>query len=96
MGQQREGREWAILSEDFESDAEFRDAVAGELASLENMMYRLGRGFVLSPLRREIEVGGARMFETVGVVVSETFMPAVRAAPEPEPEPAGEPEPVEA
>lgn len=92
--QQREGREWLILADEFESETEFREAVQDELARLENMGFRLGRAFVVTPLRQQREVGNAVVYDTIGWAFSETFMPAVRAqeaevvVEEPEPEPA--------
>lgn len=76
-------RQWALHSEDYESDEAFRDAAAGELAALENMMYRLGRGFVVVPIREQV----GDTYPTVGYVFSEAVVPAVRRA-ESEPAPA--------
>lgn len=102
MGQQREGREWVVLAEEFVDEngyydeGAFRSAVQDELARLENMGHRLGRGFVVTPLRRERYVENVRMFETIGWAFSEKYMPAVKSVPEvvSEPEPIAEPEPV--
>lgn len=97
MATQREGREWFVLADDYETDEDYRVAVQQELAGLENMGHRLGRGFVVTPLRQQREIGGVTVYETVGWAFSETFMPAVRSAPvEPLAHELLEREPVEA
>lgn len=68
------------MAEEFEFDADFRAAVADELAGLENMMYRLGDGFQVAALRAPTADGE---YVTVGYYFRQVFMPAVRA-PEPE------------
>jgi hypothetical protein len=90
---QREGRQWVILADEYADEEEFREAVARELAGLENMGHRLGRGFVVTPLRQARELGGTRVYDTVGWAFQETFMPAVAVAPALEPDPVEEPEP---
>ncbi len=96
MSQVREGREWFIELEEFEDEDGFRDAVAQELARLENMGHRLGRGFVVTPIRRPRDLGGTVVYDTFAWCFSETFMPAVKprmSEPEGEPEHVPEPEP---
>jgi hypothetical protein len=83
---QREGRQWVIPAEEYADEEEFREAVARELAGLENMGHRLGRGFIVTPLRRARELGGTRVYDTIGWAFQETFMPAVASAPALEPE----------
>lgn len=93
MSQQREGREWFILASEYADEEDFREAVARELASLENMGHRLGRGFVVTPLRQGRDLANVMVYETVGWAFRETFMPAVGGAPALEVKPAPEPEP---
>lgn len=84
MAQQREGREWFVVAADFVDDEgrfdedAFRAKVQDELAGLEHMGYRLGRGFMVTPLREPRQIGNVTVYETVGWAFSETFMPAVR------------------
>lgn len=93
-------REWFITDEEFESTDDFRVAVAEELARLENMGHRLGRGFIVTPIRRSRMIGVTEVFDTVGWGFREVVMPALRggeqpedadlgAVEEPEPEPVG-------
>jgi hypothetical protein len=88
-------RQWFIDANDYESEEAFRDAVATELARLENMGYREGGAFVATPIRMEgespFQVNGqpVREFLTRGWLFSHTFMPAARR---PEMEPVVEPE----
>ncbi len=84
MSQVREGREWFIELEEFEDEDGFRDAVAQELARLENMGHRLGRGFVVTPIRRPRDLGGTVVYDTIAWCFSETFMPAVKPRTRPE------------
>lgn len=78
MGQEREGRQWVILETEYDCEEDFRDAVTTELARLENMGHRLGRGFVVTPLRQGREIHGVTVYDTIGWAFRETFMPAVR------------------
>lgn len=104
MAQQREGREWVVLAEDFVDDEGrfdedgFRAKVQDELAGLENMGYRLGGGFVVTSLRQPRQVGNITVYDTIGWAFSKTFVPAVaRQEPEvevPAEESELEPEPV--
>lgn len=48
-------REWTIRADDFETEAQFRDAIANEFIGLENIGHRMGVGFVASPHRRQFE-----------------------------------------
>lgn len=91
----REGREWVIDFDDYDSEEEARSAVCDELARLENMGHRLGRAFVVTPMRVPLDVHGTTIYETRGWVFSEQFMPAAKRT-EPEPAPATVEEPVEA
>lgn len=94
MGQEREGRQWVILESEYDCEEDFRDAVTTELARLENMGHRLGRGFVVTPLRQGREIGDppVLVYDTVGWAFRETFMPAVRDAAQALAQPAQEPE----
>lgn len=74
----REGREWVIDLQEYDSEEDFRVAVAEELARLENMGHRLGRAFVVTPIRRKRVYGNTTVYETQGWVFSEQFMPAAR------------------
>lgn len=80
MGQEREGRQWVILETEYDSEEDFRDAVTTELARLENMGHRLGRGFVVTPLRQGRQLGTVTVYDTIGWAFRETFMPAVKDA----------------
>jgi hypothetical protein len=70
------------MAEDYEFDADFRAAVADELAGLENMMYRLGDGFQVAALRAP---SGDGEYVTVGYFFRQVFMPAVKVAEPDEP-----------
>jgi hypothetical protein len=71
------------MAEEFEFDADFRAAVADELAGLENRMYRLGDGFQVAALRAP---SGDGEYVTVGYFFRQVFMPAVKVAEAIEPE----------
>jgi len=81
-------REWFIEADEFEFYDDFRTAVERELAGLENMGHRLGRGFVVTPVRRPKLMGTTEVYETVGWAFAEVVMPAVREAAPPAEEPA--------
>lgn len=92
-------RQWFITDEEFDSTDDFRVAVAEELARLENMGCRLGRGFIVTPIRRPRTVGQTTVYDTIGWGFREVFMPALRAEEQPEDVDLGaveepEPEPV--
>ncbi len=74
MASERKGREWVILAEHFESDADFRSAVEQELVDIFPMANRGGRGVIVAPLR--VKDGDA--YYTAGFAFEEVFMPAVR------------------
>lgn len=80
MGAKREGREWFILANEYESEEAFRQAVRIELADLEIMGFRLGRGFMSTPIRKARDLGGTTVWDTIAWGFCETFMPAVRDA----------------
>lgn len=78
-------RSWALRAEDYTddlgNDTGFRGAVAQELASLEHMGERLGVGFIVAPIRREVTAGE---WETVAwVFQTETIPSAATWAPDP-------------
>lgn len=90
MAQQREARQWTVLEGDFATEAEFRQQVIDDLMGVEFAGHRLGRAFIVAPLRVQDEQGA---YFTAGWMFEETFVPAVRrAAPEAPAEPAPEPE----
>jgi hypothetical protein len=97
---ERGKRAWMIYAQEFATDTEFRDAVAAELAGLENIGHRLGGGFVVAPVRER----HGDDYVTVAWRFEHVFMPAARRqepelVPEPQEEPERvevEPEPVEA
>lgn len=78
-------REWVIGLDEFDTEEDFRVAVERELAGLENMGHRLGRGFVVSPIRRPKVIGSEEIIVTVGWMFGEAVMPMARDT---EPEPA--------
>lgn len=78
---ERGKRRWVLRADAYDSEAEFRDAVASELAGMEHIGHRLGGGFVSSPLRRAIEHDELTEYVTVGWLFEHTFVPAVRAQP---------------
>ncbi len=82
-------REWMIHSEDYDSEEEFRAAVADELARFEHIGFRTGRALVSAPIRVPIE--GA--FVTLAWKFQEAFMPAAKPV---EPVEVVDPEPVAA
>jgi hypothetical protein len=64
-------RRWSIDLRDYETEEDFRQAVASELASFEHIGERLGIGLVAAPIRRQMDGGGwftaGWMFETATV-----------------------------
>ncbi len=66
--------EWRVMAEDFQTDEDFRAAVEQELAGLENMMFRLGDGMQVAPLRAQLQGGE---YVTVGYFFRNVFVPAV-------------------
>ena len=86
-------RAWIIEGSEYESEEDFRVAVEQELAGLENMGHRLGRGFAVTPIRRPVLIDNAEVIETVGWAFEEAVMPLVRER-EAEPEPETEDEPL--
>lgn len=73
-------REWLIEQADYETVEDFRIAVANELAALENMGHRTGRGFTVSPVRvQQLSSSGLPSYVTKGWLFREVFMPAARA-----------------
>lgn len=91
MSQQREGRKWYVLSDHYETESDFRLAIENELARLEHVGFRMGRGFICSPLRERNEhmsaVLGTDVYDTLGWVFTETFVPAIRRTAPPDEEP---------
>ena len=81
MSQVRKGRQWVIAQGDYESEAQFRDAVAQELAGLENLGHRTGGSYVVTPVRTpagEPHFVGVGEYEVVAWVFSQQFAPAVQ------------------
>lgn len=84
---ERGKRQWVLRADDFETEDDFRAAVARELADLENIGHRLGGGFIASPLRQATEdASGLTEYVTRGWIFEHTFMPVVKPKVEPEPE----------
>lgn len=75
MAQERKGREWVILADDFETDGDFRSAVEQDLVDIFPMANRGGRGVIVAPLRVQDDTG---VYFTAGFAFEEVFMPAVR------------------
>lgn len=74
-------RSWALRAKSYADDSEFQNAVVQELASLGHMGERLGVGFVVAPIRREVTAGE---WETVAwVFQTETIPAAATWAPDP-------------
>lgn len=82
-------RDWAIMSNDYATEDEFRSAVVNELAALENIGHRLGFAVSAVPIRERL----SRSFVTTGWAFRTDTVPAVQKQ-EPAPE-AIEPEAVE-
>lgn len=82
-------REWIINAADYEDEESFRDAVARELAGLENIGHREGGAFVATPIRVELpsRMPPVREFETQAWLFKHEFMPAARRAEAPAPDP---------
>lgn len=92
MSQQRSRREWVIDAADYETAEDFREATLGELAGLENIGYRLGGAFTVTPIRvrapdDEQPFEGVTVYRTRAWLFSHVFMPAAR---EPAPPSNGE------
>jgi hypothetical protein len=90
-------REWSISLSDYETEDDFRQAVAQELAGFEHIGERLGVGLVAAPIRTRSHNGGE--WFTAGWVFKTATVPAAReTASEIEAleEALAEPEPVEA
>lgn len=87
-------RTWDVWAKDYETDEAFRRAVENELAALENMGERLGRGFTVMPIREKVDVN---RYYTLGWRFQDGFVPAVRSqtAELVEDEPEQKPEPAE-
>lgn len=69
-------REWTLSLSDYETEQDFRLAVAQELASFEHIGERLGVGLVAVPVRtRHVPDGG---WFTVGWVFRTATVPAAR------------------
>lgn len=77
---QRKGT-WRIMLAEFEDEQGFRETVELELARLENMMHRLGDGFMVAPLRLQDRDTGE--YFTAGYAFQKAFMPAARHADQP-------------
>lgn len=89
-------RQWGIYLSEFETEEAFRDAVAGELARVENIGHRMGGALIATPIRVEVPLEErthpqVREHVTQGWVFSHEMAPAVRpaqpAAPPEDPEP---------
>lgn len=97
--QQASQRAWVIDREDYATEEDFRQAVVAELAGLENIGHRMGRAFIVTPLRHRVEGAyGQEWWETRGWLFEERFTPGLQsgqpAAEEPEAAPpAAEPAP---
>jgi hypothetical protein len=80
-------REWIISREQFETEDDFRNAVAQELAAFEHLGFRTGRALVATPLRLPTHrpLDAKEDWITVGWTFREVFVPAARLV-EPEPE----------
>lgn len=73
-------RRWSIDLRDYETEEEFRQAIASELASFEHIGERLGIGLVAAPIRRQMDGGG---WFTAGWMFETATVPGVR---DPDPE----------
>lgn len=74
-------REWQISREEFAYEADFRQAVAEELARLENLGHRVGGAVIATPVRVKSDgqvIRGIDEYETVAWVFQHKFMPAAR------------------
>lgn len=90
-------REWSISLSDYETEDDFRQAVASELASFEHIGERLGIGLVAAPIRTHQLPDGP--WFTVGWVFKTATVPSARSGAseiEALEEALAEPEPVEA
>lgn len=68
-------REWSLSLSDYETEEDFRQAVAGELASFEHIGERLGIGVVALPVRTRTASGA---WYTAGWVFKTATVPAAR------------------
>jgi hypothetical protein len=92
---------WTIENTDYDTEEQFRAAVADELARFEHIGYRQGFGLVAAPVRQRVGEG----IVTLGWEFSAERIPLVGGqpqqagpmpeAPEPEPEPVEDAEPEE-
>lgn len=73
-------RKWALHAKDYESEDDFRQAVAAELAGFEHIGERLGVGVVAAPIRAQ---EGGEWFTQAWVFQTAT-VPGARDEPEPE------------
>jgi hypothetical protein len=71
-------REWSISRDEYHSDNEFREAVAGELASFEHIGERLGIALIAAPIRTQAQDGGTWFTAAWGFKTA--TVPAARAA----------------
>ena len=98
--QQSKPRVWKLWLEDYETEADFLNAVEAEAARCVWIGHRIGRGITNGPIRIE-QVEGE--YQTVGWAFRDIFVPAARTNVPVEPAeefdevlPDEQPEPVEA
>lgn len=76
-------RSWALDTADYETEGQFRDAVANELAAFEHIGERFGIALIATPVKQRV----GEEFVTLGWTFHTATVPTVRevtATPDPE------------